>query len=46
MDSAALKNNKPAGTTEPIDSGPVIYTPAGEVSPALVESEPAVSFTA
>ena len=31
---------------EPIDSEPVIYTPAGEVSAAPVESEPTVSFTA
>ena len=31
---------------EAIDSEPVIYTPAGEVSTAPVESEPTVSFTA
>ena len=40
------KNNKPAEAAEPIDSEPVIYTPAGEVSAAPVESEPTVSFTA
>ena len=44
--TAALKNNKPAEAVEPIDSEPVIYTPAGEVSPAPVEPEPTVSFTA
>ena len=43
---AALKNNKPAEAAKPIDSEPVIYTPTGEVSPAPVESEPTVSFTA
>lgn len=43
---AALKNSKPAEAAEPIDSEPVIYTPAGEVSSAPVESEPTVSFTA
>ena len=40
--TAALKNNKPAEAAEPIDSEPVIYTPAGEVSPAPVELEPTV----
>ena len=44
--AAALKNNQPAEAAEPIDSEPVIYTPSGEVSPAPVESEPTVSFTA
>ena len=43
---AALKNNKPAEAAEAIDSEPVTYTPAGEVSTAPVESEPTVSFTA
>ena len=43
---AALKNTKPAEAAEPIDSEPVIYTPAGEVSAAPVESEQTVSFTA
>ena len=43
---AALENSKPAEAAEPIDSEPVIYTPTGEVSPAPVESEPTVSFTA
>ena len=46
ISEAALENNKPAEAAEPIDSEPVIYTPAGEVSPALLESEPTVSFTA
>ena len=41
----ALKS-KTAETTEPIDSEPVTYTSAGEVTAALMESEPAVSFTA
>ncbi len=43
---AALKNNKPAETAEPIDSEPVTYTPAGEIAAAPVEAEPTVSFTA
>lgn len=43
---AALKNSKPAEAAEHIDSEPVIYTPAGEVSLTPVESEPTVSFTA
>ena len=43
---AALKNNKPAETAEPIDSEPVTYTPAGEVSAVPAETEPSVSFSA
>lgn len=42
---AALKR-KPVETTEPIDSEPVTYTPAGEAAAAPMESEPTVSFTA
>ena len=41
----AALNSKPAETAEPVDSEPVIYTPAGEISAAPAESEPAVSFT-
>ena len=41
----ALKS-KTVETTEPIDSEPVTYTSAGEVTAAPMESEPAVSFTA
>ncbi len=43
---AALKNNKPAETAEPIDSEPVTYTPAREVSAVPAETEPSVSFSA
>jgi len=43
---AALKNNKPVETAEPIDSEPVTYTPAGEIAAAPAETEPSVSFTA
>ena len=43
---AALKNNRPAETAEPIDSESVTYTPAGEIAAALAETEPTVSFTA
>ena len=43
---AALKNNKPAETAEPIDGEPVTYTPAGEIAATPAETEPAVSFTA
>lgn len=43
---AALKNSKPAGAAEPMDNEPVVYTPAGEVTAAPAEPEPAVSFTA
>ena len=44
---AALKN-KPVEAVEPIDSdsGPVIYTSAGEVVAGRGEPEPTVSFTA
>jgi len=42
---AALKN-KPVETVEPIDSDPVIYTETGEITGALAESEPTVSFSA
>ena len=42
---AAMKN-KPVETAEPIDSEPVTYTPAGEVTSAPMELEPTVSFTA
>ena len=41
----AALNSKPAETAEPVDSEPVIYTPAGEISAAPAELEPAVSFT-
>lgn len=43
---AALNNSKPVEAAKPIDSEPVIYTPAGEVSAAPAESEATVSFTA
>ncbi len=43
---AALKNNTPVEAPEPIDREPVIYTPAGEIAAAPVESEATVSFTA
>lgn len=43
---AALKNNRPIETAEPIDSEPVVYTPAGEIAAAPAEPESTVSFTA
>ncbi|WP_290461410.1 hypothetical protein [Acutalibacter muris] len=43
---AALKNSQPPEAVEPVASEPVIYTPAGEVSGALVEAEANLSFTA
>lgn len=43
---AALKNSEPPEAVEPVASEPVIYTPAGEVSSALVEAEANLSFTA
>ena len=44
--SEAAKDNKPAEAAEPIDSEPVIYTPAGEASAVPVETEANISFTA
>ena len=43
---AALKNSRPVEAAEPIESKPVIYTPAGEIIAAPAETEPTVSFTA
>ena len=43
---AALKNSRPVEAAEPIESEPVIYTPAGEIIAAPAEIEPTVSFTA
>lgn len=43
---AALKNNRPIETAEPIDSEPVVYTPAGEIAAASAKPESTVSFTA
>ena len=43
---AALKNSRPVEAAEPIESEPVIYTPAGEIIAAPAETEPTVSFTA
>lgn len=43
---AALEKGGPAEPAEPLDSGPVLYTPAGGITPAPAEPEQTVSFTA